>query len=365
MLVLDNISFKVNDRKILQNVSLELRVGEIHGILGSSGSGKTTLFRIVSGLIQPYAGSIYYDGTNLVDSGVAERPISYLQQSFPLYNNLSVFDNVMIAFESLKKNERENHIKNTEEMLNNLGIYRDLWKRKPKNLSGGETQRVALVKALLKPCEILLLDEPFSNIDKNTKRKLNQLIRSICKKRNLITIYISHAEEDLLLIADKMAFMEEGKILQVGTAEELLIRPKYGKIASIGSILGIQLLEKSDFIGTSVYKNVVDAMPLRCEKIGWFPEKSEIYQADDLLRNKGEEMRLVLKGELDRISKIGSKIYVGVKIYGLSECQYVWHTAWDTQKVDGFRIGDEICIVVDNKDIKYLTKEDGVINDDR
>lgn len=360
MLVIKNIIFKVGRQEILKRVSLQAKEGEILGILGPSGAGKTTIFRIISGLIEPNSGSIKLNDINLNNLSVSERPISYLQQSFPLYDNLDVFKNVFVAFESFKKVEKNDLTKIVQNMLLKVGIKKNLWERRTKNLSGGEAQRVALAKALLKPCKILLLDEPFSNIDKNAKRKFNQLIRKICKERNLTTIYISHSEDDLILVADRIAYIESGLIIQTGTHEDILKEPKYGKVASIGSILGLQLLSKSDLIELNISEKFLSYLPYRCEKIGWIPEATEIYKEKEDIIKKNENECFVFEGKIDRISNIGLKIYLGINLNDLNEWQYIWH-AGDIEKLKDFKLEENVYFKVNLGDILFLDEKDAVL----
>jgi ABC-type sugar transport system ATPase subunit len=361
ILTIENLRFQSNSKIILNDIHLAANSGEILGILGPSGAGKTTLFRVITGLINPYSGLIKLNDVFLNKVSVSKRPVSYLQQSFPLYNNLTVFENVMIAFEGSKNTKIETRRKEAEDLLLKLGLNKELWGRKPKNLSGGEAQRVALAKALLKPCKILLLDEPFSNIDKNSKRKFNQMIRNICKERNLITLYVSHAEDDLLLIADHIAFMENGRIIQTGRSDELLEKPDYGKVASIGSILGLQILNKSDLEEMNITKDILSLLPDKCEKIGWKPEISEIYKEKEQIKNKYGDKNFVLKGKVDRISKIGRRMYLGVDINVSSELQYFWHVE-DSKKLKNFEIGENVFIKINMADLLFLDDEDKVVN---
>jgi ABC-type sugar transport system ATPase subunit len=359
-LTLTQVDYIAIKRSILKNLCLNANSGEILGVIGPSGAGKTSLFRIISGLVDLQSGKICFNESDLNKFSVSERPISYLQQSFPLYNNLTVIENVLIAFESVKNISKNDASKKTEDMLLELGINKDFFDRKPKNLSGGEAQRVALAKALLKPCKILLLDEPFSNIDKNSKRKFNQLIRKISKVRNLITLYISHAEDDLLLIADRVAFMENGEIVQIGTPEELVEKPNFGKVASVGSILGVQTLSRTMLEKVGVSTDFLDLLPNKCFIVGWAPENSEVFKENRKIMNLNNS--IVLNGKLDRIAKIGRKTYLGIEINVLPEWQYVWHVGESKTLVD-FNVGESVSIKISFSDLILLDEKDMVVRE--
>jgi iron(III) transport system ATP-binding protein len=359
-LTLNKVYYIAVKKSILKNLCLNANSGEILGIIGPSGTGKTSIFRVISGLVNIHSGNIFLNEINLNMLSVSERPISYLQQSFPLYNNLTVIENVMIAFESVKNIGTIDAEKKAKDMLIELGINKDIFYRKPKNLSGGETQRVALAKALLKPCRILLLDEPFSNIDKNSKRKFNQLVRKISEDRNLITLYISHSEDDLLLIADQVAFMDNGEIIQIGTPGELLRKPHFGKVASIGSLLGIQILNRSMLETIGVSANLLDLLPNNCFRIGWAPENSEIFKEDR--SNLNINNSIVLNGKVDRIAKIGKNVYIGIEINLISELHYIWHVCECKMLVD-YNVGECVSVKINFSDMLFLNEKDVVLRE--
>ena len=204
------------------------------------------------------------------------------------------------------------------------------------------------------------MDEPFSNIDKNSKRKFNQLIRKISKVRNLITLYISHAEDDLLLIADRVAFMENCEIVQIGTPEELVKKPNFGKVASVGSILGVQTLSRSMLEKVGVSKDFLDLLPNKCFIVGWAPENSEVFKENRKIMNLNNS--IVLNGKLDRITKIGRKTYLGIEINVMPEWQYVWHVGESKTLVD-FNVGESVSIKINFSDLILLDEKDMVVRE--
>lgn len=362
MLKLINISYTLSsNRSIIKNITLEVHSGQVFGILGPSGVGKSTLFRAIAGLIKPTEGSVLLDSIDITGTPVSERPISYLQQRFPLYGNLSVIKNVLVAFESMAHHKKSYADKKARQMLIDLNITEELWTRKPQNLSGGEAQRVALAKCLLKPCQVLMLDEPFSNIDKNAKRNLNQLVRELVRKQNIAALYVSHDESDLLFMADQLIYMDDGRIVQSGRPKDLLTSPISSKVAAIGSKIGLQTLSWDVLNSCDVPQRMVDQLPANCEKIGWRPDST-----DFLLNNDNEmlhtDIALGVKVRIEHRTKIGREIYYNLSIDTLSEPKRLWHLEYSKNKNDiSYQIGQSGVLLVRFEDMLFLDEKDNIL----
>lgn len=362
MLKLQKITFITqSNKKILDNISFDILPGFILGIIGPSGAGKTTLLRVISGLLMSKEGIITINNKNIKNTPVSLRPISYLQQDFPLYKNLSVLNNVSIAFESLHKSEKDKFIEQTQNMLMHLGINVELWYRKPEYLSGGEAQRVALAKALLKPCKILMLDEPFSNIDKNKKRYLNQLVRDVVKERNLIGLYVSHDENDLLLMSDELVVMDEGRIIQQGKPDELIKKPKSSKVAALGSSVGLQIIEVNNLVKMNVEKKVLQSLPSTCTKIGWRPESSLLF-FNEKWKAPTESSQLKFDVKINRVSKISNFYYINLFTINLKDKKIFWHLEYShNNDFKSLQIGQLAYLIIDLNDIFFLDAQENVL----
>lgn len=360
---INSINYVVDNKAILKNISIELKSKEICGIMGPSGAGKTTLFRLISGLIKPQNGEILLGATDLKRYSTSERPISYLQQTFPLYNSLTIFENVMIAFESKNCKKKKQFEKEAEEILNYMGIEKSIWSNFPKGLSGGETQRIALAKALLKPCKILLLDEPLSNIDKGAKRKLNNLIVSICKKKELIVIYISHSEDDLIFISDLIAFIENGKLIQIGTIEELLKNPKNGEIASIGSIVGMQFLYKKDFIKMNLNKDIFNIIPMNFKMVYWSPEKILLNDTTNCIKIENCKNYFFMRGKISKIIRMDYKIYYNIIFDSIENVHSIWSVIYNNYE-NKYKVGNSIFVLINCKDILFIDEQNKVMQNE-
>jgi ABC-type Fe3+/spermidine/putrescine transport system ATPase subunit len=252
LLSLENITARTaNERTIVERVTFDVKSGEIVGLVGPSGAGKTTILRCISGLHAPSEGRINVDGQDISAIAVALRPVAYMQQAFALYDGLTVLENVLVSYgrrDAVRRSKREEAI----ELLRMTGIPETLFDRFPDMLSGGESQRIALCKALLREARVLLLDEPFSSLDKRRRRELGEFVRERAKKQNLSVIVVSHDELDITFFVDRVCIIQEGSIVQIGTIEELRKRPLREQVASFGVETGLQLIEINDMISSQV-----------------------------------------------------------------------------------------------------------------
>ncbi|MBN2231149.1 MAG: ABC transporter ATP-binding protein [Candidatus Thorarchaeota archaeon] len=204
-------------------VNLEVQDGELMTLLGPSGSGKTTTLRMIAGFIDVDDGELLFDTSNVIDIPPRERNIGMVFQSVALFPNMTVYQNIAFGPE-MAEWERKDTIERVEELAELLGI-RHLLMRRTSEISGGEAQRVAVARALAKRPNLLLLDEPLSALDPQLREHLQTEIRHIQKKLGITTIYVTHSQDEAFAISDRVAIIDDGRIVQVGTPEELYDRP--------------------------------------------------------------------------------------------------------------------------------------------
>ncbi|MEA1866815.1 MAG: ABC transporter ATP-binding protein [Thermodesulfobacteriota bacterium] len=228
---------------ICRDISLKIANGELMVLLGPTGAGKTTLLNIVSGLIE-YEGSILFDGVSIDEIPVNRRSVGYLLQDLALFPHLDVVSNITYGLKIQKR--RVNEIKaRLDEMLDLMNIP-DLARRYPKDLSGGEKQRVALARALAPSPQVLLLDEPMSNLDPLTKETILDEFKSIQRKTGITTIYVTHDQNEALSLGDRISVLNEGKIEQVGVPDELFYHPEtefVARFVGFKNILKVSIVE--------------------------------------------------------------------------------------------------------------------------
>ncbi len=218
----------------LQNISLKIKKGEVYAILGPSGAGKSTLVKALLGLEKLSSGAIFYENKEITYLSVQKRGFGYVPQTLALFPHLSIQDNLLF-----------NH-KKQPALFNKLikvANIAHLLKRYPTSLSGGEKQRVALVRALLSNSKVLILDEPFSALDISLKKELWFVVKSLQKEFALTVLLITHDLNEAYFLSDKVAVLQNGKLLQNEDTKELFRRPKCVEVASYLGMKNIFNLE--------------------------------------------------------------------------------------------------------------------------
>ena len=229
-LSLKNISKKYKDKEILKNISFDIKEGELVCILGPSGCGKTTILNIIGGFVSDYSGNVVLSNENINNIPPEKREIATVFQSYGLFTHKNVIDNVSYGLKLLKidKNTRE---KRARDMIEKVGLA-GYDKKKIKELSGGEQQRVAIARSMVLNPKLLLLDEPLSNLDVHLRDVMRKEIKRIQKQFGVTMIIVTHDQEDAFKLADRVIVINEGHIEQIGTPEELYKEPKNNFISS-------------------------------------------------------------------------------------------------------------------------------------
>jgi ABC-type Fe3+/spermidine/putrescine transport system ATPase subunit len=215
---------------ILHRVSVAVRSGELLMLLGPSGCGKTTLLRAIAGFVEPEAGSIRFDDDEMRGRPTHLRDVGMVFQSFALWPHMTVAENVGFGLRE-RRVPRAEIATRVEAALESTRMA-GYGARHVDELSGGEQQRVALARALVIRPRCLLLDEPLSNLDAKLRQSMREEIRRLCKEAGLTTIYVTHDQKEALAIADRIAVMRKGRILQIGTPAEVYRRPQSRAVAT-------------------------------------------------------------------------------------------------------------------------------------
>ena len=223
MLQLKNINKRFGSKTVAQDINLNVEAGEILAVLGRSGCGKSTLLKTIVGLVRPDSGEVRLNGGNITDMPSEKRNISLMFQDYALLPHLTALDNVGFGLKMrrLPKAEIEEQ---SMQALRDIGLEHEA-QRKPESLSGGEQQRLALARALITRPSLLLLDEAFSSLDTHLRHHLRTLTAERIRSQNIPAILVTHSAEEACTMADTIAIMHEGRILQHGTPETLIRRP--------------------------------------------------------------------------------------------------------------------------------------------
>ncbi|TPN99797.1 sulfate/molybdate ABC transporter ATP-binding protein [Mesorhizobium sp. B1-1-5] len=211
----------------LHDVSLDIRSGELIALLGPSGSGKTTLLRLIAGLERPTKGAIFFGDEDASQKSIQERNVGFVFQHYALFRHMTVADNIGFGLKVRHGAARPSGQEIRRRALELLDLVQlsGLEKRYPAQLSGGQRQRVALARAMAIEPKVLLLDEPFGALDAQVRRELRRWLREIHDRTGHTTVFVTHDQEEALELADRVVVMSQGRIEQVGTADDIYDTP--------------------------------------------------------------------------------------------------------------------------------------------
>jgi iron(III) transport system ATP-binding protein len=252
-------------KPVVNQVSFSLMKDEIFALLGPSGCGKTTTLRLIAGFETPGEGVVKLNDRLLSDTRVRVAPqnrgIGFVFQDYALFPHMTALDNVAFGLNELPKHKRKVF---AEEVLCRTGMG-DFKERNPSELSGGQQQRVALARAIAPKPQLVLLDEPFSNLDAMLRDSTRKEVRSILKKAGMSAVLVTHDQEEALSFADRIAVMNEGRIEQIGTPEEVYYKPKTKFVAQF---LGRTNLFEVDAGGGNEIETSIGLIKLDCNACG-------------------------------------------------------------------------------------------------
>lgn len=222
-----NISKKFGQFTALNEINLKVPTGELVALLGPSGSGKTTLLRIIAGLEIPDRGTIFFHGFDATAQSVRERQVGFVFQHYALFKQMTVFENIAFGLRVRPRKHRLSEPQIRAKVKDLLKLVQMEWlaERYPAQLSGGQRQRIALARALAVEPKVLLLDEPFGALDAKVRKELRRWIRKLHDEIHVTSLFVTHDQEEALEVADRVVVMNEGRIEQIGTPEEVYDQP--------------------------------------------------------------------------------------------------------------------------------------------
>ncbi|RWJ32011.1 ABC transporter ATP-binding protein [Mesorhizobium sp.] len=225
---LKNVSFKyeASVRGGIDSLSLQIAKGEFVSLLGRSGCGKTTTLKIVAGLLDPFKGEVRIRGTNVTQLGPEKRNISMVFQNYALFPHMDVFDNVSFGLKMKRELPATERVAKVEAVLDLIGLQ-DFRHKHPKELSGGQQQRVGLARAIVTEPDVMLLDEPLSNLDAQLRESMCVELMNLQRRLKLSVLYVTHDRAEALSMSDRIAVMDGGCIVQIDTPTRLYRAPEY------------------------------------------------------------------------------------------------------------------------------------------
>jgi len=345
--------------KALDDVSLEVREGDLFTLLGPSGCGKTTTLRCIAGFEKPTSGEIDFLGRDYTSIPPFRRNIGMVFQSYALFPHMSIFDNVAYGLK-IRKTSPEEIKDRVNRMIDLVGLV-DVQKRKPSELSGGQQQRIALARALVYDPQLLLLDEPLSNLDAKLRVYMREEIRRIQQQAKVTTIYVTHDQEEALAISDQIAVMHDGKVSQIGTPDEIYENPNSIPVADfIGHANFLQCSVISESNGSRVIAFPSD------EKISLDFSSNEhhgLSNSEGVLFVRPERIEITpqsdtpnsLKGTVKHILYLGSLVRYFIEIFEQEVSQEV--LVDQNRRVKGIQVGNKIAIIFEGKDVKIFSSD--------
>ncbi|QNP20240.1 ferric ABC transporter ATP-binding protein [Providencia rettgeri] len=227
---LKNVTKRFGNNTVIDDLSLSIPQGSMVTLLGPSGCGKTTVLRLVAGLEKPTEGRMFIDGEDVTDRSIQQRDICMVFQSYALFPHMSLGDNVGYGLKmlGLPKAEIKKRVDEALELVNLAGFA----DRFVDQISGGQQQRVALARALILKPKVLLFDEPLSNLDANLRRSMREKIRELQQQFNITSLYVTHDQSEAFAVSDMVLVMNKGKIMQLGSPQELYRQPASKFMAS-------------------------------------------------------------------------------------------------------------------------------------
>ena len=290
VLELNNITKQYGDFYASNDISFDIKKGEFVTLLGPSGCGKTTLLKMIAGFIEPTSGDIVIHGNRVNDLSPQKRPTAMCFQSYALFPHLSVSHNICFGMEQQKVAKAE-----MKSRLKDVLVQMGLWEHKdklPSELSGGQQQRVALGRAMATRPDIILFDEPLSNLDAKMRGSVRIEIKALQKKHNLTSVYVTHDQSEALAMSDKIVILNQGKIEQIGTPKEIYYQPVNRFVADFigdANILEAKVTSRIGYekeynvdtnMGNFIIKSEENAVSSHIY-ICWRPEDAKLAQEGD------------------------------------------------------------------------------------
>jgi iron(III) transport system ATP-binding protein len=348
-LEISKITRKFGSAVAVNEVSLSISEGELFFLLGPSGCGKTTLLRMVAGLYQPDAGQIRFRGQDLLAKPIEKRNIGMVFQNYSLWPHMTVFDNVAYGLK-MRKIDRNEIAKRVSSALTIVDMQ-GMDDRKPGALSGGQQQRIALARALVYEPELILLDEPLSNLDAKLRKEMRAEIKRIQRQLKVTMVYVTHDQEEAAAMADRMALMNKGEIEQVGTPGDLYAHP--------ASIFAAQFFGHANVLKGKVHQATPELVTVACGSVSLVAQSRQPFAVGDSVHVvfRPEHCRFAVSESGRNIIKgrVGHREFIGaVRNHTVvSEDQPISVMSIAGPGIDP-EVGSEVAIAVDQREICIL-----------
>lgn len=352
-LELKSITAAYDANPVLRDFSLSIERGEFVALLGASGCGKTTALKIVAGLLEQDVGEIRLDGNDISRVPAERREMSLVFQKPLLFPFLTVAENV--AFGLKMRNFPKAEIRDKVDEVLKLVKLENFETRLPRQLSGGQEQRVALARAIVTDPRVLLLDEPFSALDARLRSEMRNLIRELQRRLKITAVFVTHDQEEAVSVADRIAFLDDGKLAQLSEPKDFYLKPN---TVAIARFFGWKILEgklNGDFIeiaGGIIEPEKINLSPVNKNslELAFHPRRAAF--AADSQTGKGE---IILNVKLERVVNLGTKI-IGVVSFPDGE-QIEIESSVDINLTESFNVGGRVKISIPADAFRWFSTE--------
>ncbi len=331
MIKFENVEIKYGDFVAVPNLNFEVKEGEFFTLLGPSGCGKTTTLRALAGFLNPSNGKIYIDDKDITNVNIDKRQIGMVFQSYALFPSMSAYENIAFGLK-VEKQSKDYIEKRVKELAAMVDLTDAQLAKNVSNMSGGQQQRVAIARALAKKPKILVMDEPLSNLDAKLRKSLRKEIKEFQKNYGITTVYVTHDQEEALMLSDRIAVFNMGRIEQIGTPDEIFNKSQTEFVCN--------------FIG--------EANKFKYEDLISFGFKERVYSEEYNYYIRPEKI-LFYKEKIDRPSfsaKIIGKEFYGMYGYYILEkdnCKFI--SFQKEARADDYKEGMIVNVVIDEKNV--------------
>lgn len=344
--VFKNLVKKYGDYKAVNNANFKVENGELFTLLGPSGCGKTTLLRMIAGFNEIDEGEIWFDDRLMNNVQSYKRNTGMVFQNYAIFPHLTVYDNVAYGLKARKlpKKEIEERVLDALDMVK-MTEYKD---RQPANLSGGQQQRIALARAIVIHPDVLLMDEPLSNLDAKLRVEMRTTIKKLQRDLGITTIYVTHDQEEALAISDRIAVMKKGVIQQIDIPENIYRKPSNSFIASF--------IGTSNFIDAKIDGNKLSVLDGFSDTI----ELSKDYTGDVIVSARPEQIELLdpsvkgIPGTISLATFLGDFVNYEVE---LQNKQVIEVNEYAKHNIKLRKVGDKISLLLDKDRINIYDRD--------
>ena len=334
-----NLNKSFNNKTVLNNINLEVKEGEIISLLGPSGCGKSTTLKIIAGILDFDKGDILFNDNSIKNTTTKNRNVGIVFREYLLFPHMTVYENIEFGLK-MKKIKKSNRDKKVKELIE-LVKLKDYHNKYPSELSGGQKQRVAIARTLAVNPQVLLLDEPFSNLDINLRQEMREFVSTLQKELKVTTILVTHDKEEALMMSDKIAVMVNGQIKQFDTPSNLYEKPNSKEVANI--------FGERNYIKGNIHNQIFENEHIKLSLD--INEEINLDNVELMISKENIEINNTNSNH-SVLGKITKKIYLGEST--IYEIQTMDTTLKASSNNNSYNIGEEIKISFNFTEVVYF-----------